>query len=89
MTKKEGEKMRKITPEEIKEGRKLKRQVGRRIKKARKALGLSYEELSKKTNLSVPRLIRFEKGEVRITILVLFKLADALRVKVSDLFPDE
>ncbi len=69
--------------------KKLNRQIGRKIRKARKALGLSYEELSKKTKVSIPRLIRFENGEVRTTILMLFKLSKALRVDIADLFPDD
>ena len=50
---------------------------------------LSYLEFSKKTGLSHTTLHRIEKGEHHLTLLKLGVLLRKLKVKLSDVFPEE
>ena len=56
----------------------------------RKARGeLSYAQFSKKTGISYTTLHRIERGEHHLTLYKLETLMGKLRIKLSDIFPDE
>jgi transcriptional regulator with XRE-family HTH domain len=50
---------------------------------------LSYAQFSRKTGLSHTTLHRIEKGEHRLTIDKLQTVLEKLKIKLSDVFPDE
>lgn len=56
----------------------------------RKARGeLSYAQFSKKTGVSHTTLHRLERGEHHLTLSKLETVMNKLRIKLSDIFPDE
>jgi transcriptional regulator with XRE-family HTH domain len=65
--------------------------VGRRIRALRDEKGLTPAELSKKSGVRTSRLLKIERGEIRITIDTVAKLANGLAVEMFDLvtFPEE
>ena len=60
-------------------------ELGRRIRAARKALGLSQEELAYESDIDRSYIGGVERGERNITFKVLCKIADALRCDVAAL----
>jgi len=50
---------------------------------------LSYAQFAKKTGLSAMTLFRLEKGEHHLTLMKLETLLNKLKLKLSDIFPDE
>lgn len=63
--------------------------LGNRIKELRKKKGFSQERLSEKADISSKYLGEIERGKVNISTLVLYNLATALEVSVSDLVQSE
>jgi transcriptional regulator with XRE-family HTH domain len=65
--------------------------VGRRIRALRDEKGLTPAELSKKSGVRTSRLLKIERGEIRITIDTVAKLANGLAVEMFDVltFPEE
>jgi transcriptional regulator with XRE-family HTH domain len=56
----------------------------------RKARGeLSYAQFSKKTGVSHTTLHRLERGEHHLTISKLETVMNKLKIRLSDIFPDE
>jgi transcriptional regulator with XRE-family HTH domain len=56
----------------------------------RKARGeLSYFQFSKKTGLSHTTLHRLERGEHHLTLSKLETVMNKLKIRLSDIFPDE
>ena len=56
----------------------------------RKARGeMSYAQFSRKTGLSHTTLHRLERGEHHLTLNKLETLMDKLKIRLSDIFPDE
>ncbi len=50
---------------------------------------LSYAQFAKKTGLSPMTLFRIENGEHHLTLNKLETVANKLKIKLSDIFPDE
>lgn len=50
---------------------------------------LSYAQFGKKVGLSHTTLHRIERGEHRLTISKLQTVLDKLKIKLSDVFPEE
>ncbi|MFE4571326.1 helix-turn-helix domain-containing protein [Paenibacillus chitinolyticus] len=63
--------------------------LGSRIKQIRKDKGITQEELAEKMNTSSPYVGNVERGQKNITMSSLFRFADALNVRVMDLFAFE
>jgi|LSQX01.2.fsa_nt_gb transcriptional regulator with XRE-family HTH domain len=61
------------------------KKIGKKIKKARNAAGLSLEDVSKKTGISVSHLSSLESGHRRLHIDALYAIAEAIGVNVADL----
>jgi transcriptional regulator with XRE-family HTH domain len=63
------------------------RSLAERLKYYRKSKGLSQEELSNKTNVTVRTIQRIEKAEVNPHLNTIKLLAVALNIEVSELLP--
>ena len=64
----------------------VKKMMGKQIKTLRQARGMSQEELSEKVSINSKYLSAIERGKANPTLDVLTRLADSLKVGVSDLF---
>lgn len=63
--------------------------VGERIRALRKARGLSLKEVSLQAGLSAGFLSQVERGLSSASVRALARLADALGVGISDVFPSD
>jgi transcriptional regulator with XRE-family HTH domain len=63
------------------------KQIGNNIKEIRKALGLTQEKVAEQVGIEPPFFGQIERGVGIPSIKSLVKIADALDVDVSDLFP--
>lgn len=63
-----------------------KEKLGRKIQKLRKNLDLTQEKLAEKINISRTHMGHIEQGRKSPSIKTMDKLAEALKVKISDLF---
>jgi len=64
----------------------LHRAIGRTIREARKTQELTLKQLARRTGLSVSLLSQIERAESSASISSLYKIASALRLRMSDLF---
>lgn len=64
----------------------LHRAIGRVIREARKTQELTLKQLARRTGLSVSLLSQIERAESSASISSLYKIAIALRLKMSELF---
>ena len=62
--------------------------IGQRIRKARKACGLSQEELAERVGISVTHLSHIETGNTKMSLEIFFKLSEELNVHTDDLLRD-
>src|SRR3989304_7274212 len=67
----------------------IRKGLGKRIRTLRKLKALTQEELGERTGLSYKFVGEIERGKVNPSLDSLVKIADALGVKVGDLFPHE
>lgn len=63
--------------------------LGRNIQKARKENKLSQNELAELLNISREHLAKIETAKRRISLKLLFNVADKLNIKEKDLFDFE
>lgn len=63
------------------------REFGTRVRKMREGLGWSQEELASRSGLHRTYVGAIERGERNVSVLNVRRLAEALRVKPSALFP--
>ena len=61
---------------------------GVRVRKIRKEKGLSQEELAYKANLHRTYVGMIERAEKNITLINIEKIANALEIRINDLFND-
>lgn len=59
--------------------------LGERVERTRKALGISKVDFCVATGISRPYLDRIEGGTANFTLKILFKIAPALGMTVSEL----
>lgn len=59
--------------------------IGTVIKDSRKKLGLSQEKLGNAAHVDRTFIAKIESGEANPSVQVLYKLATALELKISDL----
>jgi transcriptional regulator with XRE-family HTH domain len=64
----------------------LRKDVGRRIRSLREAGSLTQEELGEKAGLNYKFIGELERGRVNVSLDSLVKIAEALEVKIGDLF---
>ncbi|MDE3839357.1 hypothetical protein C0966_08325 [Bacillus methanolicus] len=65
------------------------KEVGMQIRKIREEKDMTLEELGKKIDLTKGYLSKLERGEKPINLKNLKRIADALDVDVTDLFPNK
>jgi transcriptional regulator with XRE-family HTH domain len=73
----------------VKRSHPLLRSVGARLRKARRAKGISQEDLALTANLDRSFVSGLERGEFNVSLLVLAKLARVLGVKLGALVEGE
>jgi transcriptional regulator with XRE-family HTH domain len=61
--------------------------LGRHIQKVRKERGLTQEQLAEKLHISLNYIGKIETARKVPNVRMLYRIADALEVKVKDLFP--
>ncbi len=62
------------------------KKLGKSIKYARKAKGLSQEDLAELIDRSRNYIGMLERAEINIPILTLFEIANKLEIDIKDLF---
>jgi len=67
----------------------IKKGLGKKIRSLRKLKGFTQEELGDKAGISYKFIGEIERGEVNPSLDSLTSIANALSVKVKDLFPGE
>ena len=60
-------------------------EIGQRIRRARRAHGLSQEELAESVDISVTHMSHIETGNTKLSLPVLVLIAQALEVRTDDL----
>lgn len=75
-------------PDSNVDGRTLFRSFGRLVRQRRVSLGLSQEELADLAGLHRTYVGSIERGERNPSLLNISRLAQALKVKPSELMPD-
>lgn len=63
--------------------------IGKKMNLVRTLRGWSQEEMAEKLNMSVTGYAKIERGETKLHIPRLEKIADVLGIEVKDLFEDE
>lgn len=63
--------------------------IGERIKKLRQSKGMTQQKLSDECDMEIPNLSRIEHGNTNPTIKSLWKISNALGVKLKDLLDVE
>lgn len=61
--------------------------MGKHIQRLRKSKGMSQEMLAEQIGYSPHYISHIENGEKKMSFNVIFKMADAMQVKVKDLIP--
>ena len=64
------------------------RLLGEAIRKQRHALGLTQEQLAEKADLHWTYISGIERGEKNVSIMRLYHIAAALKLRVCDLVKD-
>lgn len=67
----------------------IRRKLGQRIRELRKSAGITQEELGEKSSLSYKFIGELERGQVNVSIDSIARIAEALGVKIGDLFSKE
>jgi transcriptional regulator with XRE-family HTH domain len=62
--------------------------LGKKIKLVRVEKDMSQSDLAQAANIDSSHIGKIERGELNITVVTLFRLADALRCKPSILLPE-
>ena len=67
----------------------MRKRLGERIKELRKSADLTQEELGEKAELSYKYIGEVERGQVNVSLDSIVRIADALGVKIGDIFSKE
>jgi transcriptional regulator with XRE-family HTH domain len=67
----------------------FRKELGQRIRELRKTAGLTQEELGEKAELSYKFIGELERGQVNVSLDSIARIAQALGVKIGDLFSKE
>lgn len=67
---------------------KLLQAFGKRVAEVRKSKNVTQSDLAERVNMSVVTIAYIETGKRWVRLATLEKIAQALKVKVRDLFPD-
>jgi len=69
-------------------GQDVRQMVGRNVRRLRKAAGLSQAELAERVGVDRAYISGLELGERNCTILTAWHVAQALKVKIANLFEE-
>ena len=83
----EGYRSRTLTEMSEASEKRLYRLIGERISSVRVSAGLSQNKLAKKLELSRVSIVNIEKGRQRAPVHVLWRIAEALGVEITDFIP--
>ena len=67
----------------------IRKELGKRIRELRRSGGCTQEKLGEKAGLNYKFIGEVERGQVNVSLDSLAKIAEALMVKVGDLFSGE
>ena len=67
----------------------IRKGLGKRIRELRRSGGFTQEKLGEKAGLNYKFIGELERGQVNVSLDSLAKIAEALMVKVGDLFSEE
>ncbi|MBI4653564.1 MAG: helix-turn-helix transcriptional regulator [Nitrospirae bacterium] len=67
----------------------MRKRLGERIRELRKSAGITQEELGEKAELNYKFIGELERGKVNVSIVSIARIAEALGVKIGDLFSKE
>ena len=67
----------------------IRKGLGTRIRELRRSGGFTQEKLGEKSGLNYKFIGELERGQVNVSLDSLAKIAEALMVKVGDLFSEE
>jgi len=67
----------------------MRKKLGERIRELRKSIGITQEELGEKAELNYKFIGELERGQVNVSLDSIVRIADALEVKIGDLFSKE
>lgn len=59
--------------------------IGANLKNNRESLGLSIDEIARRSNLSKDTIVRIEKGKANPKFYTLCKISKALKIKLYEL----
>ena len=64
----------------------INKKVGKKIRRIRDGLGMTQEEVAEKIGIHVTSFGRIERGEANPPVSTIEKIANALKVHISELF---
>lgn len=67
----------------------MRKKLGERIRELRKSAGITQEELGEKAELNYKFIGELERGQVNVSLDSIVRIAEALGVKIGDLFSKE
>lgn len=67
-------------------GYKINQQLGEKISRERKRRDMTQEELAAKTGLQTATISNIERGETDTSIYTVYKIAEALKLHIKELF---
>ncbi len=67
----------------------IRQELGQCIRDLRKTAGITQEELGEKAELSYKFIGEIERGQVNVSLDSIIRIAEALGVKIGDLFSKE
>jgi len=65
---------------------KINKQLGEKIARVRKAQRMTQEELASKTGVQTATVSNIERGETDTSVYTVYKIAEALRLHIKELF---
>jgi len=67
----------------------IRKKLGERIRELRKSAGITQEELGEKAELNYKFIGELERGQVNVSLDSIARIADAIGVKIGDIFSKE
>lgn len=67
----------------------IRKKLGERIRELRKSAGITQEQLGENAELSYKFIGELERGQVNVSLDSIARIAEALGVKIGDLFSKE
>ena len=67
-------------------GYKINQQLGEKIARERKKRSMTQEELASRVKVQAATISNIERGETDTSVYTVFKIADALKMHIKELF---